>query len=87
MQREEFTLKSINGLSSRASASLVNEANKYESNIRLEYSSEEVDLKSIMNVMALVIRNQETFSLVVDGKDEHAALIGLKNVLKDMKLV
>ena len=87
MKKQLFVIKSANGLSSRASANLVSEANKYKSDIYLNYADEKANLKSIMNVMALVIRQDETFELVAHGEDEEEALSHLHSLMLDIKLV
>jgi len=43
-----------NGLTARLSVQIVNEANKFKSDCTIKVLDEEADLKSIMNVMALV---------------------------------
>ncbi len=87
MRQQLFVVKSINGLSSRASANLVSEANRYKSDIYLNYSNEQANLKSIMNVMALVIRQNESFEIVADGADENEAISNLYNLMVDIKLI
>lgn len=87
MLKQSFIIKSVNGLSSRASASLVSEANKYNSNLHLLYASEKANLKSIMNVMALVIQCGEKIQISCDGEDEQAALDGIKSIMEEIKLI
>lgn len=87
MVQHTFVLKAINGLNSKASAALVAEANKYASKLSLLYQNEVADLKSIMNVMALVIRFKESFAVTCDGNDEAAALEGIKRLLLALHLI
>ena len=87
MVNKEFRVISLNGLSSRASVALVNEANKYDSESSLHFQGEEANMKSIMNVMALVIRNGETFSIECQGKDEENTINGLERVLKNYNII
>ena len=87
MIKREYKVISLNGLSSRASVALVNEANKYDSESTLLFQNEEANMKSIMNVMALVIRNNETFAITVDGKDEEKLILGLEKVLRNYKII
>jgi len=87
MIKREYKVISLNGLSSRASVALVNEANKYDSESTLLFQNEEANMKSIMNVMALVIRNNEIFAITVDGKDEEKLILGLEKVLRNYKII
>ena len=84
---KEFTVKAINGLNSKAAGALVAQANQYESVLTLKYRHEVADLKSIMNVMGLVIRRGEAFSITADGKDEVAALEGMTALAQSIHLV
>ena len=87
MMKETFQLKHPNGLGSRASTTLVSEANKFPCDLFLHYKQETANLKSIMNVLALVIRYQEFFSLEANGKDEETAVFTLKNLFQSLGLV
>ncbi len=87
MSREKFTLKAQNGLGSRPSAALVFEANKYACNVELHYANDVANMKSIMNIMALVIRSGEEFEIVTDGIDEEKALKELKEYMVKAELI
>ena len=51
----EGKVNNTKGLTSRLSAQIVAEANQFKSSITIKVFDEEADLKSIMNVMALVV--------------------------------
>lgn len=87
MKQQIFVIKSSNGLSSRASANLVSEANRYKSDIYLNYANEQANLKSIMNVMALVIRQNETFEITAEGPDEGEALQSIYDLMNEIQLI
>ncbi len=70
MQTIKGIINNSNGLTSHLSVDLVSEANKYECEVTINVLEEQADLKSIMNVMALVVPNGEKFSITFDGKDE-----------------
>lgn len=86
MLSKEFTVKAINGLNSKAAGALVAAANQFTSQLTLKYRNEVADLKSIMNVMGLVIRNGEHFSIEVEGEDAEAALHHLTQVIATIHL-
>ncbi len=59
------------GLTSRISAELVAEANRaVKCNLLLICNGNTADLKSIMNMMSLVIRDQDEFTIQIEGEDE-----------------
>lgn len=87
MVSKQFKVKAINGLNSKAANALVLQANQYVSNLTLKYHNEIADLKSIMNVMGLVIRAGEAFSITAEGSDEAAALSGISDLAQSIHLV
>lgn len=76
-----------NGLTARLSALLVAEANKYKSNLTIRVDDEDADLKSIMNVMALVVPNGLEYSITIEGVDEEQAFENFNKLLKDIDLL
>ena len=87
MVQQQFVIASPNGLSSRASANLVSEANRYKSDVFLNYQGESANMKSIMNVMALVIRQNEAFEVLCEGDDETNAIENISKLMKDINLI
>ena len=76
-----------NGLTARLSAQLVAEANKYKSVLTIIVDEESADLKSIMNVMALVVPYGLDYEIQIDGLDEEAAETNFIKLLKDINLM
>lgn len=79
MQRIEGVVNNSNGLTSHLSVELVSEANKFDCKIVIHVLDEEADLKSIMNVMALVVPHGEKFFITFEGDDDEVA----KNKFED----
>ena len=75
------------GLTSRLSAELVAEANRTSCKVTLYSHDEEADLKSIMNMMALVIRHGEEFKIVIEGDTEEAVAKKFKKLLEELNLL
>lgn len=75
------------GLTSRLSVDIVSEANKFQSNITINVFDESADLKSIMNVMALVVPHGEEFSITIEGPDEKTAEEKMIEKLKSLNLM
>ena len=76
-----------NGLTARLSTQLVAEANKYNSSLILTVDGESADLKSIMNVMALVIPNGLEYEISFNGNDEEIAYEHFIKLLKEIELL
>lgn len=85
--RKSFVITAPNGLGSRVSAALVFEANKFDCDLTLIFANEKADLKSIMSVMALVIRQGESFAIEANGKDEKEALEYLERYMRKTSLI
>lgn len=87
MLKKSFTVKSEKGLTSRASAALVSEANKFKCELRLICEDEVADLKSIMNIMGLVVKKGMIFTVTAEGIDEDCVLDKIENILKDTRVI
>ncbi len=74
------------GLTSRLSADLVAEANRFKSVATIIIDDERADLKSIMNVMALVVVSGKEFTIELDGEDEKIAAQRFEELLSALKL-
>lgn len=87
MKTIDGTVLETNGLTARLSAQIVAEANKFKSNITIVVGGEEADLKSIMNVMALVVPTDTDFQINIEGDDEDYALECFNKLLPELKLM
>ncbi len=85
MTSYKITINDINGLTSRSSAELVEEANHHKCHITLKLENgDECDLKSIMNVFALApIARGETITVICEGDDEEAAVKGFEKLCNE----
>lgn len=77
MMKEIVTINLDKSLEARATAMLVQVANRYDSNLFIEVAEKMVNLKSIMGVMSLGLDNGETVTLLANGNDEKAAVEGV----------
>lgn len=81
MVEKTYTVIDETGIHARPATILVKTAEKFESDIRLEYKSKTVNLKSIMGVMALGVTPNSEIKIITDGPDEEAALSTLDEIL------
>jgi len=86
MLKKEFLVIDEMGLHARPASLVVGMANKYKSNIDIEFKDKKLSLKSIMMVMSLGIRHEETFTIHFDGEDEEEALNALSEFLLEQKV-
>jgi phosphocarrier protein HPr len=81
MVEKQFTVTDKAGIHARPAAMLVSVANKFVSDINLDYSGKNVNLKSILGVMSLGIGFGETFKLNATGADAQDAIDELGKTL------
>lgn len=82
MERKTIILDNDEGLHARPAAKFVQKANKYESDIDIEFSGNIVNGKSIIGIMSLGAYAGEKVTIIAKGKDEKKAVEGLIEFLK-----
>ncbi|MDD6301808.1 MAG: HPr family phosphocarrier protein [Bacillales bacterium] len=76
------------GLTSRICAELVAEANRASScTLTLYCQDETADLKSIMNMMSLIIRSGQEFKVTIEGKNEEEVGVKYIKLLTELDLI
>ncbi|MEZ6241405.1 MAG: HPr family phosphocarrier protein [Phycisphaerales bacterium] len=70
------------GLHARPATALADVANRFESSVRVRKGSDEVDGKSIMEIMMLAATKGTTLELVCEGTDAHACAEELKSLVE-----
>lgn len=86
MAEKQFKVIDKTGIHARPATELVNEANKYKSDITIIHNGKESNLKSILGVMSLGVGPGEEFSIRTEGEDADEALAGLEKTLKEQGL-
>lgn len=82
----EFIIANENGLHARPATKLVSVASKFECDITVTYDGITVDLKSIMNVLSLGLKQGSLITIRTDGIDEEEALRILSKNITDFNL-
>ncbi len=80
---QRFVIVNTLGLHARAAAQLVQTANRYRCEIRVEKDGMEVNGKSIMGVLTLAAAKGSTISVWCEGEDAEPALIALAQVIEN----
>lgn len=85
----EFTAKIMDplGLHARPAASIVKVANTFESDATISCCGKSGNLKSIMSVMGMAIKNGSEVTIKVEGSDEEASLEAIKTVMSEEKII
>jgi len=81
MVKKQFFITAEEGLHARPAAALVSEANRFQSELSLEFKNRIVNLKSILGVMGLGIPTRSTITIHADGPDEQEAIAGTSALL------
>lgn len=85
MRQITYTVKSEAGIHARPAGLLVKQAASFKSDIKIlnEESGKEADLKRLMAVMALGVRQGNSVVISTNGEDEEEAAKTLEAFLKD----
>ena len=83
MIRQELEIRNKLGLHARAAAKLVQCANRFESEVRVERRGQSVNGKSIMGVMMLAASQGTTVVVEATGADEQEAMAAIEQLILD----
>ncbi len=85
----EFTAKITDpvGLHARPASVTVATASKFEADIKIDANGKSGNLKSIMNVMALGVRQGDSITVVATGTDAEAAVKAIQETMKTNNLI
>ncbi|MDC4163249.1 HPr family phosphocarrier protein [Mycoplasma bradburyae] len=76
------------GLHVRTATVLSSKMANYKSKVMLKITGgATADVKSIINLMSLAIKQNTPIEITVEGEDEEAAIAELEKVLKENKLI
>lgn len=82
---KEFSYKVVDelGIHARPAALFVNQAKRFSSSITLSAKGKECDVKSILAVMKMVIKQGDQIKVRVEGNDEDEAVAVLETFVKE----
>lgn len=87
MVSKKFTITDSAGLHARPASVVVQEATKFSSNLSIEFDGKTANLKSIMSVMALVVKANQEITIIAEGEDEKNALVSIEKVMQEKNLI
>lgn len=83
MEKITLRLNNKEGLHARPAAIFVQEANKFDSEIEIEFQGMKVNGKSIIGIMSLGAFYGEDISIVARGRDEEDAIKVLEELINN----
>jgi phosphocarrier protein len=83
MKTQSFVIKNKVGLHARPAAVLVQAANKFKSEIKLEKDVNEVSAKSILGVLSLGAEKGTVVVVTANGVDEEEALKTIEELVNN----
>lgn len=81
MDKREFTIKNRLGLHARAAAQLVQTANRFRSEVKVEKDGLEVNGKSIMGILMLAAPQGSRISVTIAGADAEQAMTAIGQLI------
>jgi phosphocarrier protein len=82
MRKFTYTIKNPMGIHARPAGLLVKKATEFNSRIILSYNDKSVDLKKVMAIMAMEIRQNQTVTVICEGSDEERATSELEEFFR-----
>ncbi len=85
----KFTAKITDpvGLHARPASITVSAASKFDSEIKIEANGKSGNLKSIMNIMALGVKQGDEITISAEGADAEAAVVEIEKIMKENNLI
>lgn len=74
MVSQKTTLKNAQGFHMRPASVFANTLGKYKCDITIKYNGNDINAKSLMNIIAVGIKCGSEIEIICDGSDEKEAL-------------
>ena len=83
MKQFQYTIKDELGVHARPAGLLVKLAKQYTSTITLEKNGKTCDMRKLMALMGMGVKQGETVTVKVEGDDEEAAAAAIQKFLTE----
>jgi phosphocarrier protein HPr len=87
MVEKEYTIAEEANIQPGTGTILANTANKFSSDLSLEYDNKKANLKSILSVISLGFKKGAVVKVAATGSDENEAIAALTKTLKENDLI
>jgi len=86
MISRDYSIIDQHGMHARPATALLKLARQFRSEISLQKNGKTIQMKSMLNILALALKYGETVSVVIEGEDEKEASEALDSFFtEDMK--
>ncbi|MDQ0416051.1 phosphocarrier protein [Croceifilum oryzae] len=82
MTEKTVVIQNSTGLHARPAALLIQKAGSFKSSIKIVKDGREADAKSLLGVMSLAIKGNESITIRAEGEDEAAAIEAMTQFLE-----
>ena len=82
MLYKKLTMTNSDGLNATNAQTLVKTASAFTSQIHIEKGNKKVNAKSIMGILSLGIKNNESLLIFIDGNDENNAMMSIEDLFE-----
>lgn len=83
MKEFTFNVKDENGIHARPAGLLVKEAKKFSSSITVDKDGKTCDMKKLLALMGMGIKQGETITVRIEGEDEEPCAAAIEDFLKN----
>lgn len=83
MKTFDYTIKDPIGIHARPAGLIVKKAKEFESAFTLTKDGRSADLRKLMALMSLGVRNGDTVTITVEGADEDTAAAAMEQFLAE----
>ena len=83
MKQFQYTIKDALGVHARPAGLLVKLAKQYTSTITIEKNGKTCDMRKLMALMGMGVKQGETVTIKVEGDDEEAAAEAIQKFLSE----
>jgi phosphocarrier protein HPr len=83
MTRNEYLIIDPHGMHARPAAALLKLSRQFTSEITISKADKKVQLKSMLNILALALKHNDTIVLEINGDDEVAAAATLDHFFRE----
>lgn len=82
MKSFSYEIKDELGIHARPAGSLVKEAGKFQSDIKIKKGDKTADAKRLFSVMSLAVKHGEKIVITAEGSDEESAITAIELFVK-----
>jgi phosphocarrier protein HPr len=77
MISKEYKITAAEGIHARPATALVKLSKKFTSSISMKKGERTVRLNSLLNILSLATKGDDTITIIIDGEDEVSAMVAI----------